>query len=167
MKTSFDEIELSTRELNRKFVPLILQFAEDLEARMKGFSETKKLPFRYDLRNDMLHLFIASSENTISSPGFDGVFIDYHPETKCIVGITLLGYQDNILPSLEGTEKVIEAWHKLRWKLRLLACAESFAGLFGISMEDIENRQAKTAVKNWIEWHKENPTKLALAPAPA
>ena len=112
----------------------------------------------------MLHCFVASSEGTISSPGHKGIYVDFDPAMRRIVGITVLGFQRNLLPQLEGADDVTKAWHKIRWKLRLLAGLESFAGFFGISFEDLKTEQVQDVVGSWIDWYKENPTKLELMP---
>jgi hypothetical protein len=157
-----DDPELSTRELKRRFVPLVVQFMEEIEVKTKDVTVTKRFPFRYDVRNDMLHLFITSSEDTVSTPGFEGVYIDYHPETKRIVGMTFLAFQKRFLQKPEVANDVRMAWAKNRWKFKIISYLESFAGLFGISLEEIENRQAQRAVESWVDWHKENPGELEL-----
>lgn len=167
IKHPFETPELSSRQVNRYVKPLVLQFQEELSRKMEQAKKTKepgKVPFRYDLRNDMLHLFIASSEGVISSPGYKGVYVDFDPAARRIVGMTLLGFQSNILPQLEGVDNVKQAWRRSRWKLQLLAWLESFAGLFGITLEQLQKKQAEEAVKTWVDWYEENPTKLELMP---
>ena len=167
IKHPFEATELSTRQVNRYVKPLVLRFQEELRGKMDEAKKTKeagKVPFRYDLRNDMLHLFVASSEGVISSPGYKGVYVDFDPVTHRIVGMTFLGFQSNILPQLEGVDNVKQAWRRSGWKLQLLSWLESFAGLFSITLEELQKKQSKDAVESWVDWYEENPTKLELMP---
>lgn len=167
VKHPFETPELSSRQVNRYIKPLVLHFQEELRTKMEEAKKTKelgKVPFRYDVRNDILHLFVASSEGVISSPGYKSVYVDFDPVRHRIVGMTFLGFQSNVLPQLEGADHVKQAWRKGQWKLRLLSWLESFAGFFGITFEELQKKQTKDAVESWVDWYEKNPTKLELMP---
>lgn len=167
VKHPFEPPELSSRQVKRNIVPLVCRFQEELRAQLNEIKRTRKFPFRYDVNNDMLHLFVASSEGVISSSGHKGVYIDFDPMTHRIVGMTILGFKHKVLHQLEGADDAKEAWRKAGWKLGLFAWIESFAGFFGITLEQLGQKEAKDAIETWVDWYEQNPAKLELMPVAA